>query len=796
MVKKFLIALALAWGLGAPLLANEQLIQLISNKRWSELPSLFGDATYKSLEVYFKEATAMHLQSVNKNELLYKAKFKEYAEIGSIMYSVDNQRLVKLSIGKQVKPLYFFQSFKKFTVENLSLRLGDAEILFQKGSLYEPFPAPAPLLFLGDWQFRIKPGDEEERLTLVRLFKSDTFVKAGTQGVFILQDKSFLNSANILGETVNPDLLELAPLLAIHRQYFGIEVPEFKEQWHLAPTDRDNLIIFEKDKKSNYIYNFNDQQSPDTQLRTTADDKIILSYNALKEIKLSLKKLDQLQEMNLFLFLHPEKNSLYGTSTLTFRSSASSRTLNLNPQLKIRDSSASESRSMNLIQKNDLYYIISPETDKMAFFYSGSIAGDESYPDLVRIEFRDNLERYIDEFTFLSRNQNFYPNPGAEFFKSRVKISLPAHLNCLASGSLVESETIHERTSFTYQSEGTKGLSLICGPFKKVLHVASQTPIQVFCAKDYHLQALISEAEIKEMADLLTGYYGRLPLPEINVLIRRWRQDGGISNTGFVIFNIMEATISIMDTTMRVIRRDTPVVLSGNRRDFLMHELAHQWWGGLVSWASYRDEWLTEGLAHYSTLLYLRQTLSAGRFQNILERQNKWVLKYADAGPIIYGKRIANIDEYEAFQAVIYDKAALVMLMLEDLLGREELSRRLRTFLENNRYTSVTSREFINQLSQKEPRLLKFFDRWIYSRLLPNVSYSVKISGNEADLTILQNGSAFVFPLTVLLSTDGGEVQRSIVVEEASQHYHFTETAAVRLVKLAADHVPLQLHKE
>ena len=37
---------------------------------------------------------------------------------------------------------------------------------------------------------------------------------------------------------------------------------------------------------------------------------------------------------------------------------------------------------------------------------------------------------------------------------------------------------------------------------------------------------------------------------------------------------------------------------------FIAHETAHQWWGNIVAWRSYRDQWLSEGFAEYSGLLY------------------------------------------------------------------------------------------------------------------------------------------------------------------------------------------------
>ena len=61
--------------------------------------------------------------------------------------------------------------------------------------------------------------------------------------------------------------------------------------------------------------------TPDTQLRMSDNNRIILSYNAVKEMKLSFKKNEMLSALNLSLFYNPEKNFLSGTSTLVFASS-------------------------------------------------------------------------------------------------------------------------------------------------------------------------------------------------------------------------------------------------------------------------------------------------------------------------------------------------------------------------------------------------------------------------------------------------------------------------------------------
>ena len=59
----------------------------------------------------------------------------------------------------------------------------------------------------------------------------------------------------------------------------------------------------------------------------------------------------------------------------------------------------------------------------------------------------------------------------------------------------------------------------------------------------------------------------------------------------------------------------------GTKELFLGHEIAHQWWGHATTWDSYRDQWLSEALAEYSSALCVRRTLPNGEkiFRKILD---------------------------------------------------------------------------------------------------------------------------------------------------------------------------------
>src|SRR5205814_4741242 len=78
------------------------------------------------------------------------------------------------------------------------------------------------------------------------------------------------------------------------------------------------------------------------------------------------------------------------------------------------------------------------------------------------------------------------------------------------------------------------------------------------------------------------------------------------------------------------------------------HETAHQWWGDLVTWRGYRDQWLMEGLANYSSLMLL-ESEDPGKFQAILNEyrsqllsQSKEGVELGKAGPVTLGTRLSS----------------------------------------------------------------------------------------------------------------------------------------------------------
>jgi len=107
------------------------------------------------------------------------------------------------------------------------------------------------------------------------------------------------------------------------------------------------------------------------------------------------------------------------------------------------------------------------------------------------------------------------------------------------------------------------------------------------------------------------------------------------------------------------------------------HEVAHQWWGNLVVWHSYRDQWICEGLANYISLLFADSRKDSDHALNI------WLARYRDSllsklpgkdgiidssGPLTLGFRLNSSVNPKGYEEIVYAKATWVFHMLRMML--------------------------------------------------------------------------------------------------------------------------------
>jgi len=224
---------------------------------------------------------------------------------------------------------------------------------------------------------------------------------------------------------------------------------------------------------------------------------------------------------------------------------------------------------------------------------------------------------------------------------------------------------------------------------------------------------------------------------------------------------------------------------------FIAHETSHQWWGDIVSWRSYRDQWLSEGFAEYSGILYTekRAGFAAGG-DLIRDLRDSLRLppkieggigkgRLVDVGPIILGHRLSTRKTLGAYQALIYNKGALVLRMLHFLFsdpatGNGDPFFAMMTDFVNRYHDQFAStddfRRVANEHFARSPIGLRyhmdnldwFFSQWVYQTELPSYHMDYQLQ-DQPDGKVLMTGTItqenapenWMMPIPVLISFGG-----------------------------------------
>ena len=191
------------------------------------------------------------------------------------------------------------------------------------------------------------------------------------------------------------------------------------------------------------------------------------------------------------------------------------------------------------------------------------------------------------------------------------------------------------------------------------------------------------------------------------------------------------------------------------------HEVSHQWWGHAVGWASYHDQWLSEGFAEFSAGLFLQQAMAGDWRKDYLEfwerlrkrilEKNKYSVAPNDAGPLWMGLRLASPRTEEAYQNVTYPKGAYVLQMLRSLMYSPQdhdkaFIAMMHEFVETHRDRPACTESF-KAIAEKHMtkamdfegngRLDWFFSEWVYGTQIPRYHFEYQLSPAEGGKTKL-----------------------------------------------------------
>ncbi len=219
-----------------------------------------------------------------------------------------------------------------------------------------------------------------------------------------------------------------------------------------------------------------------------------------------------------------------------------------------------------------------------------------------------------------------------------------------------------------------------------------------------------------------------------------------------------------------------------NGRGLVAHELAHQWFGDLVTTADWADAWLNEGMATYMESVEAEKTRGrdAAELEWIEQQQQAEAADLRQARPLVWGKYQGTDPIALFFTGHIYPKGAQLAHQLRRLLGDSLFWAGLRRYLTDNAHKPATTAQFADAFEETcHCDLGWFFDQWAYGIGYPVVHWSRQWSPalNTLMLTVDQTQPVdsthplFRFPVTVRVITRDSVVRRQIMISKRHETF-------------------------
>lgn len=179
-----------------------------------------------------------------------------------------------------------------------------------------------------------------------------------------------------------------------------------------------------------------------------------------------------------------------------------------------------------------------------------------------------------------------------------------------------------------------------------------------------------------------------------------------------------------------------------NGEDIMAHELAHHWWGNLITCETAADMWINEGMAEYSSHLYLEKIYNRNRYLDEVRNNAFQVLNRAHRQDGGY-RAIYDLPHEYVYGFHVYQKGAMVGHNLRAYLGDNLFFSGLTTLLSNNAFSNLSTTEFRDQLSSITGKPLNaFFDGWVLNPGFPSFSVDsmdVSTSNNTTFIKVVQH---------------------------------------------------------
>ncbi len=338
-------------------------------------------------------------------------------------------------------------------------------------------------------------------------------------------------------------------------------------------------------------------------------------------------------------------------------------------------------------------------------------------------------------------------------FTTEMVCHVPAGMTALSNGRLLKTTDNPDSglTTFHWLQDKTHVnylVALVVGPFEKVAGLHRDVPLGFYVLPSEFEQAANS---FEGTADMMAFFEEEIGVPY------PWDRYDQVCVNDFVAGGMENTSLTIL-TDSTLFSQQTENIRSS--LGLVAHELAHQWFGDLVTCKDWGHIWLNESFATYYDTLYNghRHGEEEMRYE-LLERRRSLLAQAGDTRPIMrrdYGAAM------EMFNHLTYPKGSWVLHMLRSQLGASLYRECIRTYVQRYQFGNVVTEDLNRVLEEVTGRSWdQFLDQWIYHGGYPDleIRYNWDDVAGAAIVTVKQrqevNDQVLLFNLPLKMRFKG-----------------------------------------
>ncbi|MBL7014454.1 MAG: M1 family metallopeptidase [Candidatus Marinimicrobia bacterium] len=347
-----------------------------------------------------------------------------------------------------------------------------------------------------------------------------------------------------------------------------------------------------------------------------------------------------------------------------------------------------------------------------------------------------------------------YPNDKATF---EMIITVPDSLVAVSNGELISeklnkdgTKTFHWKENFPMSSYL---ISFVVGDYVRVEDQFEDIPVSYWVYEENKHEAKRSFGKTPDMISYFNQLTGvNYPYEKYDQIIIEDFMFGGMEN------------ITLTHNTDRTMH-DAFSIPDVSSDGLVAHELAHQWYGDLLTTRNWAHIWLNEGFATFFSRQYREHNLGYDEGEYIrygeiraFKGNDRW-----NRRPTVYNRYHLPM---ELFDSHVYAKGSLILNMLKDILSEDIFWDAIKHYTRENQFKNVETPDLKKAIEETTGQNLEwFFNQWVYNPGYPEYdiswNYNRRTKMVEIDIAQIQdltNNSLFKMPIIILI--DNGKIQR------------------------------------